>query len=409
MNNKKYLAWFINPIDEKSFNKFVLVNNLLINKISEKFEKIYMVNVEKLKFFSKRKIKLNYRLNENLKFPSNIEFFNPTNPKDFNYFMVGKELIGINSFGRSFNELKIYFLLSRHKIKQVQTSNIGNIQSNLKVLKGFFWKGLLYKFKHDYSHKFTVLLSNFGLVPKMEIRFITNTDIIEYKKKGKGLWKKIFNYFNFHFAKEFILINSRAFDEIKESKIEIEENQIVLLDEHTDDPQWTNLGKVCSKEKIDEHYRYLTKLLNYLSNIYNKKVVVCIHPMDDLEKKRKYFPGFKVVKYQTRENIMKAFIVLFFESGAIIDAILLKKRIATLFSSCLDENQVQHGKNYSKKVGILQIDIEDEIKFDKDNFLLKLDKTKEKYSKYINEHIKPDGENIGHEKIIKILKERFFN
>ncbi len=183
MNNKKYLAWFINPKDEKSFNKFVLVNNLLINKISEKFEKVYMINVEKLKFFSKRKIKLNYQLNENLKFPSNIKFFNPTSPKDFDYFMVGKELIGINSFGRSFNELKIYFLLSRHKIKQVQTSNVGNIQTNLKILKGFFWKGILFKFKHDYSHKLTVLLSNFGLVPKMEIRFITNTDIIEYKKK----------------------------------------------------------------------------------------------------------------------------------------------------------------------------------------------------------------------------------
>ena len=56
MNNKKYLAWFINSTDEKAFNKFVLVNNLLIKKISEKFEKVYMINVEKLKFFSKRKI-----------------------------------------------------------------------------------------------------------------------------------------------------------------------------------------------------------------------------------------------------------------------------------------------------------------------------------------------------------------
>ena len=409
MNNKKYLAWFINPKDEKSFNKFVLVNNLLINKISEKFEKIYVINVEKLKFFSKRKIKLNYQLNENLKFPGNIEFFNPTNPKDLDYFMVGKELIGINGFGRSFNDLRIYFLLSRHKIKQVKITNIGNIQSSLKILKGFFWKGALYKFKHDYSHKFTVLLSNFGLIPKMEIRFISNTDIIEYKKKGKGLWKKIFNYFNFHFAKEFILINSRAFDEIKESKIEIEENQIVLLDEILEDPQSSNFRKLNSKEKIDDHYRCLTKLLNHLSKTYNKNVVVCIHPSDDLEKKKEYFSGFKVVKYQTRENIMKAFIVLSFATGALVDAILLKKRIARLFSSCLDENQVLHGKSYSNKVGILQINVEDEIQFDRDNFLLKLDKTKEKYSKYINEHIKPDGENIAHEKIVKILKERFFN
>ena len=60
----------------------------------------------------------------------------------------------------------------------------------------------------------------------MEIRFVTDVNIIKYKKKGKGSLKKIFNYFNLHYAKEFIIINSRTFDAIKESQIKIEENQI---------------------------------------------------------------------------------------------------------------------------------------------------------------------------------------
>ena len=38
-----------------------------------------------------------------------------------------------------------------------------------------------------------------------------------YSKKIINI-KKIFNYFNFHFAKELILINSRSFDEVKEQK-----------------------------------------------------------------------------------------------------------------------------------------------------------------------------------------------
>ena len=130
--------------------------------------------------------------------------------------------------------------------------------------------------------------------------------------------------------------------------------------------------------------------------------------MDNLELKKRLFADFKVIKYQTRENIFKAFLVLFFESGAIIDAILLKKRIATLFSKTLDENQIKHGENYMKEVGIIKINIEDETAFDKDDFLFKLDKAKENYSDFIESNIAPDGNNIGYEKIIKTLKERFF-
>jgi hypothetical protein len=131
--------------------------------------------------------------------------------------------------------------------------------------------------------------------------------------------------------------------------------------------------------------------------------------MDNLELKKKLFADFKVIKYQTRENIFKAFLVLFFESGAIIDAILLKKRIATLISKILDENQISHGESYMKEVGIIKINIEDETAFDKDDFLFKLDKAKENYSDYIESNIAPDGNNLGYEKIIKTLKERFFH
>ena len=102
MNDKKYLAWFVNYIDEKSFRKILHVNHFLINKICIRFEKIYIINIENLKFFPKKNLKFNYKLNNNLKLPSNIEFYNPINPRDFRNFMVGKELIGILSFGGSF-------------------------------------------------------------------------------------------------------------------------------------------------------------------------------------------------------------------------------------------------------------------------------------------------------------------
>ena len=67
--------------------------------------------------------------------------------------------------------------------------------------------------------------------------------------------------------------------------------------------------------------------------MYNKKAVVCLHPTDNLQLKKKYFPNLEVVQHQTTENTYKAFLVLFIESSAIVDAILLKKRILNLISN----------------------------------------------------------------------------
>ena len=410
MNNKKYLAWFID-YPNNDLSALAVGNPLLINKICESFEKCYFINIVNLKFFSNKTKESNYKLDKNLKLPNNIEFFNPLDTKNFKNFMIGKELIGINSLSRGFAELKVHFLLAQHKIKQVQISNFGGTQTNLVPLKGFFWKGLLVKFIHDYSHKLTVLLSNLGIVSKMEIRFTTNTNFIKYKQKGETFLKKIFNYFHLHYAKEFILINTRSFDTIKENKIGVEESQIVLLDEILNHPDWGKYRKTLDTKKEEKYYFYLIKLLKYLSNIYKKKAVVCLHPKANLELYKKNFPDFEVVQYQTRENVFKAFLVLFIETSSIIDAVLLKKRILNIFSNYMDKNQLTVGQVYSEKLGILKINIDDDISinFNKDDFLLKLDKAKENYPNYIKSNIAPDGDNIGYEKIIRTLKERFFN
>ena len=410
MNNKKYLAWFVNCADN-NLSAFTVGNSLLINKICESFEKLYIINIANLKFFPNKIKESNYKLDKNLKLPNNVEFFNPLDTIDFKNFMIGKELIGINRLTRGFAELKVHFLFSQHKIKEVQISNIGNTQTNLQILKGSFWKGLLAKFIHDYSHKLTVLLSNLGIVSKMEIRFTTNTNLIKYKQKGGTFLKKIFNYFNLHYAKEFILINTRSFDTIKENKIRVEESQIVLLNEMLNHPEWKKYGKSLDSKKIEKYYFYLTRVLKYLSNIYKKKVVVCVHPTVDLELTKKNFPDFEVVKYQTRENVFKAFLLLFVETSSIIDAVLLKKRILNISSNYMDKNQIITGQAYSKKLGILSINIDDDItiNFNKDDFLLNLDKAKENYLDYIKSNIAPDGDNLGYEKIIRTLKERFFN
>ena len=50
----------------------------LIEKFCNSFEKVYVVNFEKLKFFQNKKNILQ-KLDKNFKIPKNIEFFNPKN------------------------------------------------------------------------------------------------------------------------------------------------------------------------------------------------------------------------------------------------------------------------------------------------------------------------------------------
>ena len=409
MENKKYLAWLIDSSDNQVFNKMINTSYFLIDNICKKFEKIYIINFINLKFFSNKKEKSNFTINKKLKIPNNIEFFIPLNSKDFANFMIGKELIGINSLGRKFSDLKIYLLLKKYKIKQVQISNIGNIQTRWLPLKNYFWKGVLWKLKHVYAHKFIVLLSNLGLISKIEIRFMTNSAIVECIKKSKNFYKRIFNHFKLSYAKEIILVNSRAFDLYKVDKTKVRENLIVHLDWILDDPQFLVFKDPLDKKSIEKHYFYLEKLLKYFSNVYKKKVVVPLHPMDDLKLKKKYFPDFDVVQFQTRESILEAFIVFFFESSAILDAILLKKKIINLHSDVFDKHQINMNQELNRKIGILNINIRDEVFAKKDDLLLQLDNAAEKYSNHIKTYIAPDGDNLGYEKIIKTLKERFFN
>ena len=406
MKNKKYLAWVFSDI---SLNKTLTVNSFLINRLCENFEKIYFINMYKFKLFSQWPFEgkeFSHDIDDKFKLHNNIEIFIPQTIKDFEDFMIDKELIAINNINRFLSDLKINFLLGRYPIKQIQIQNIGFYNTNTKLLNISFWKKLSFKLNKYYGHKLTVLLSNFGLLPKIQIRFTSSSEIIDII--NKSFVKKILFKLKLFYVKEFVLINSRSFDIFKKNEIKTSEDKIVLMDYNLNHAETVAYQGNLDQINIEKHYYYLNKLTNNLSNMYNKKAVVCLHPNDNLELKKKYFPNLEVVQYQTTENTYKAFLVLFIESSAIIDAILLKKRILNLISNFSGENAINYTLEWAKRVGFLRINIEDELKINNNKLLSKLDDAKKNYSNYIKSFIAPDGNNIGYEKIIKTLKERFF-
>ena len=86
-----------------------------------------------------------------------------------------------------------------------------------------------------------------------------------------------------------------------------------------------------------------------------------------------------------------------------------KVYMINLHSDILDEHQINFNQELNRKIGFLNINIKDEMFSKKDDLLLQLDNITEKYSNHIKTYIAPDGDNLGYEKIIKTLKERFFN
>ena len=103
----------------------------LLEEISKEFDRLYIINIDNLQFFSKEK---NYEFSDEIKNkPDNIVLFNPKNSTEFENFHKDKFLIAINNFGKTFFDFKIHLLLNRKNIVQIQCKNIGNFQMDENV------------------------------------------------------------------------------------------------------------------------------------------------------------------------------------------------------------------------------------------------------------------------------------
>ena len=407
---KNTLAWIV---ASKNINEFVAPHKFMIEKICENFDELIILNLINFKLyddfdFIESKEGNNKFLDQNKILRNKIKIFEPKDEKELKVYLKDKRIIGINNLGKSFSDFKIHFILKKNNIKMVNFGNIGNQQITQKILSGNLIKGMIFSLKTKLSKKVLTLLSILNIVPKNEINFTSNIDIlrnIEKSKIKKFLYKKKLLY-----SKNIELVNSRTHDIFFEKKIDTsKEDQITYLDFNINHEIQISLRGNLSEEHINRYYNNLINFLNDISKIFDKKIVVCIHPRDNLEVKKKIFKDFIVLQNVTSENIIKSFLVVFFESSAIVDAILTKKKIITLFSDVLDEN-VHNGSNiYRDRLGITQIHLENYKNIEKIKLTEELNDNIKNYDKYIKDNISPVGNEIGYKKIFKILKENFFN
>lgn len=412
MKRYEYLGLFISIKDNEDFKRILNINFYTFSKIFGNFKKIFILDVNNLKTFSKKNY-LNKKLVDEF-FPNlNIEFVSPINYLQLFTFLKKKKTVAIHIFGTGYKEIFLNICLRFFDIKFIQINNVGNVQYGSYLNPNYKTKGILSYLNKNLAHKVTVLLSNLGIIHKIQLRFISNSNYFKYKKLS--LKNRIFNFLKLSYVNFLIQINSRAYDMFLENKFPESNSLITVLDEQLNEPQWTRYREEFSEKQINNHYENFISFLNKLSKTLNKRVVVCIHPNDDLEYKKKIFKEFEVVKFQTREHIYKSFLVVFFESSAIIDAVLLNKNITTVQSSILDKNQIASGMHYVNElsVPISNIDIMSKINFD-NNYLIekKIIKSslelKKDYNNYIKKYICADQKNLtGVGKIVEMIKDKY--
>ncbi len=378
------------------------VNEELINQLSKNFKNIYFINAGNLALPKDNKIDKNIK---SIKKLPNMHFINPKNFQEFDIFLKNKDVFVMSNFGRYLYAAKINFFLKRKKLKIFQVSNLGFY--NVAVKYDFTLK--IYRIiKHFFAVKFfkvlSVIFSNLGIFPKIEVRFISNKNIID--NVNKHPIKRILYKKKLFFTKELKLVNSKSYDLFKKNTLNISEDYIVHLDKEFDWPELVAFRGKYDEEKLKKHYFFLNQFLSKLSKDYNKEVKVCIHPGYEYKKFRNYFPNFEVVQFKTREYIYKSFMVTMIDSSSVVDAILLKKKILGLTSDYMGLNEKNYSMNNITRYGIKHLNIEKDISKNKEFILEEVTKKISNYNKYISQYLCFNDNISGYEMIIKTIKEK---
>ncbi len=362
---KIQLFYFINFSDLDQLYTSPYLDTL--KNLSKRFGKINIVNMQCLTF-SRKYIVIKKKRSEKY-----FKFYNPKNILSLNPVFKNKRVIILNSIVRNFSNLPLLIYLNIMNVTLIELSNLGNIQKGTDYYLGK--KNLLtFKkvFNKNLTKKFLTILSICKIISKVDCKFTSNKKIyLEFENRRP--YKKFFSYY-----KNVKLVKSNIYE--KNAKKIKDERYIVLIDAYPLYEQYTTYKNVKLKD-VEKHYYYLNNLLTYLEKILKKKIVVCIHPKYPHEFYKKYLPRRKIVKYQTIKYVLKSFIVLSFNSSAIVQAIKFNKKILSI-QSFLFKGEKYSSSIYQELLGSEKITLKKSYQINKKNFIKNLEKKVINYKKF---------------------------
>ncbi len=372
------------------FDQLINQKKYLILRLSENFEKIYLINSENIAICGEKKKYDFTKLAK--KVPKNFSILNPTNAKELSDILNSKNFLLIKNIPMTFPYFLLLRILKKTNTRLILINNIGVVGSNVKLsinikIKNFFFQKL-----PSYIIKFLILINYFQ---KIDFRFMSN----------KSLYTKKINKFDI-MVKNNVLINSMQHDEFVSKVYDIQEKDIVFLETNiigTDDNETPDLNE----KEIKQIYSMSESFLKYLSDTFKKKVTVCIHPSTNLEYMKKVYKHFNVTQFQTREKIYSSFITVFYETSAIVDALILKKNLIVLENKLMGKTWSQYINVYPKKYGVFKYDLFSKKKITKEELIEAMEKPKKNFDKLIMNYnnVKPNTNGVLD--LIKILKSNY--
>ena len=399
-------------VTSNNINNLFIQQKSLYEKISKTFDEFFIINLINLQLFKKRKLYNDEYFNNSL--PHNFKIITPANKSELNKFLINKNLVAFMGFGKSLENFRIFFLIKKFNIRLLLLLNMG--LGNHYLGKESSKTGLIinliffsYKLRKLVVYYLIKSLIFFNLFSRIDIYFTSTKAILNnYNNSiGKKI-EKIFPFLKINYFGKIIHINSRSFDMLSKPNLNLSEEKIIFIDGNFDHGDRIIREGRPSEELRLKYFNQLNQFLLKLSNIFNKKVTLCLHPSSDLDTYKKYFGLFEICKKQTSENIRKAFIVVFHDSTIIFDAIFLKKRIISLKTNMLGEHWMNRINFYQKHFGLFSYSLDEKKELNKDLLQAELEKITKNFDRYIEKEMIADDQILGEDKVIDTVRKEYF-
>ena len=387
---KSKLSILIDLSDERS----VHFNSDSIIHLAKILGEINLINVSEI---IKKKKKI-----DPLSINKNLIVHHPNNISELKDILVKKKFTLMYCIALNREYFFINFLINRLKNKIFIISNLGYNPENFNYEERTFFQKIKIFFNIRFNYYIMRILALFNILPNIDYFFESSSYVINSINGGlsKKIQKKI-SWLNFSLYKNLIKINSKHHDNLFNNRFEVSEEYIVFVDgfifDHKDRIMRDGKINIVDRKK---YFKDVNILLSNLQTMYEKKIIVCLHPANNIALKNKDYGNFECVKYQTEKFISKAFIVLYHEGSSVIQAILEKKNIINLHGNYLGTYINKRCELYAKLLDIKRYDLENYKLDDKESLIQDLNASKPNYEKYIRENIITDSTKTGIEQII---------
>ncbi len=336
---------------------------------------------------------------------NNFNLIQPKNYTELINIFKTKNIVLMYAIQNGFSYFLINFYLSKYKVCKFFVSNLGYNPENFNYYKRNFFNKINIFLKLRLKYYFFRILILFGIFPKIDFFFESSNFIYKSIKNGFSYkLNTLIPFINISYYRKIVKINSRYFDSIFYSKYKISDEFIVFLDGMPFDHKDRILRDgVAAEEVRKKYYDDLYKILKDLEIKFNKKIIVCLHPKNDISIIRKDFKDFTCIKFETEKYVSQGLIIIYHEGSSILQGFVQKKKIINIHGKILGNYINKRCDLYANQLNLFRIDL-DNIKLEnKEKLLTKMNEAINQYEKFNYENLINNSNKSGISEIIEYL------